>query len=56
MYNINALKRKIEKEGMEPTIQYLLSDDLPLQLKQDLEKEHIFCNGHLCLSLVYSLA
>lgn len=56
MYNVEALKRKIAKEGVEPTIQHLLSDDFPLQLKQDLEKEHIFCNGILCLGLVYSLA
>lgn len=56
MYDINALKRKIAKEGLENTIKYLLSDNLPSQLKQDLEKEHIFQNGLLCLSLVYSLA
>ena len=56
MYTLEALKRKIAKEGVEPTIQHLLSDDLPLQLKQDLEQEHVFCNGHLCLSFVYSLA
>lgn len=56
MYNIEALRRKIAKEGVENTIDYLLSDNLPLHIKQDLEKELIFDNGHLCLSLVYSLA
>lgn len=55
MYDLEALKRKIAKEGLETTIRFLLSDDLPLQVKQDLEKEHIFNKGYLCLSLVYSL-
>ena len=56
MYNIEALRRKIAKEGFTPTIDYLLSDDLPMQLKKELEKEHIFSNGRPCLSLIYSLA
>ncbi len=56
MYNLQALKRKIAKEGLETTIQFLLSDEIPLQLKQELEKDHIFNNGYLCLSLLYSLA
>ena len=56
MYNLEALKRQIAKYGVEPTVQALLADNLPLQLKQDLEKEHIFSKGILCLGLVYSLA
>lgn len=55
MYTLESLKRKIAKEGLEPTIQFLLSEELPLQVKQDLEKERIFNKGYLCLSFVYSL-
>ena len=55
MYDINNLKRKIAKEGLDNTIQYLLSEELPVTLKNDLEKAHIFKNAYLCLSLLYSL-
>lgn len=55
MYNITSLKRKIAKEGFQSTIDFLLSDNLPEHIKEDLTKEHVFNNGHLCLSLLYSL-
>lgn len=55
MYYIDILKEKIKKEGLESTIRYLLSDNLPLQLKSEMEKEHIFNDGYLCLSLIYAL-
>ena len=55
MYDLAALKRKISKDGFQTTFDFLLSDNLPLQIKEDLTKEHVFNNGHLCLSLLYSL-
>ena len=55
MYNLNTLKRKIAKEGFQSTIDFLLSDNLPLHIKEELTKEHVFNNGHLCLSLLYAL-
>lgn len=56
MYSIEALKRKIAKEGLDSTINYFLSTEIPSSLMADLEKLHIFNNGHLCLSLLVSLA
>ena len=56
MYNLGTLKRKISKEGLQATIKFLLSDDLPLNIKEDLTAAHIFnTDGYLCLSLLYSL-
>lgn len=55
MYTLELLRRKIAKEGREETIRFLLSEDLPLHVKQELEKVHVFNNGYLCLSLIHSL-
>ena len=56
MYNLGTLKRKISKEGLQATIKFLLSDDLPLNIKEDLTAAHVFnSDGYLCLSLLYSL-
>ena len=45
MYNLNTLRRKVAKEGLQSTIDFLLSDDLPSNIKEDLAKEHVFNNG-----------
>ena len=55
MYNKETLRRKIAKEGLETTIRFLLSDDLTWYIKKELEKDHIFINGHLSLAAIYSL-
>ena len=56
MYNLNTLKRKISKDGLQTTINFLLSENLPKNIKEDLTKDHVFNkSGHLCLSLLYSL-
>ena len=53
MYDLKSLKRKIEKEGLQETIDFLLSDSLDERVKSDLTKCHVFNeNGYLCLSLV----
>lgn len=53
MYNADALKRKISKEGFLVTINYLLSDDLPREFRNSLEENHLFINGLPCLSLIF---
>ena len=56
MYNLSTLKRKISKDGLQATVDFLLSDDLPLNIKDDLTKVHVFnADGYLCLSLLYAL-
>lgn len=54
MYDINALRRKISKEGLKFTIKYLTSDNLPLYLKKELEENDIFRNGKLRMELLVS--
>lgn len=51
MYDLKALERKIAKEGLATTIQYLTSSNLPQYLIDYLENEGIFCNGELCTEL-----
>lgn len=56
MYDLDALRRKIAEEGFQNTIDFLLSEDLDSKIKEDLTKKHVFSrDGHLCLSLIYSL-
>ncbi len=53
MYNRESLKRKIAKEGLNTTIQFLQSDTLPPYIKEALTEDHIFDeNGHLCLDFL----
>lgn len=51
MYTLEALKRKISKEGLDNTLQYLLSENLPLYVKIALEEEGVFCDGSICIDL-----
>ena len=56
MYDKEALKRFIAKHGVDDAIKYFSSDDLPLHIKEDLTKIHVFnSDGYLCLSFLYSL-
>lgn len=41
MYNKEAVKRKIAKEGLIPTISLLTSDTLPPYIKEELTKNHV---------------
>lgn len=56
MYNVEALKRKIQKEGLQPTIILLSSPDFPKSIKEDLTKDRIFVGGYPNISLISSLA
>ena len=56
MYTVDTLKRKIMKEGHQATVDFLLSNNLPIKVKEDLTKAHVFnSDGYLCLSFLYSL-
>ena len=56
MYDLNALARKIRKDGIDKTIDFLLSDNLSNTIKEQLVDLKVFVNGYLNLSLLYSLA
>lgn len=55
MYDLEALKRKINKEGLSATIRDLSSDTLSDDAKIQLESEYILINGFPNLSLISSL-
>ncbi len=55
MQNIETLKMLIERNGIDTIIRILCSDDLPENLKVELNKSGIFRDNLLCLSLVYTL-
>lgn len=54
MYTLEAVRRLVNKVGVELAISYLLK--LPDVAKVELEKNKVFDNGCLNLSLVRSLA
>lgn len=56
MYDIDAIKRKIGKDGLTTTLKILRSPDLPEYIKSDLTKCNIFVNGHLDVAYLSSLA
>lgn len=51
MYDIEAIKRKISKDGLESTLEILSSPDLPEYIKKELTKCNIFVDG--CLDEFY---
>ncbi len=56
MYDIDAIKRKIGKDGLITTLEILDSPDLPEYIKNDLAKCNIFVNNHLNVHYLSSLA
>ena len=50
MYNRESLKRKIAKEGLNKTIQFLQSDTLPEYIKDPLTEDQVF-DEKGCLNL-----
>lgn len=56
MYDIEAIKRKIGKEGLQETLKYLASPDLPEHIKEDLTKNYILVGGFPNVELICSLA
>ena len=56
MYDLNAVRRRIGKEGVGPVIEHLSSEDFPEDLKEKLTKVGVFVNGHLNHALLQSLS
>ena len=56
MYDLEAVKRRIEKEGLDSVIKDLSSSNLSGEIFDGLESSNIFVGGYLNLSLLYSLA
>ena len=56
MYDLAALVRKIKKEGLQSAIDYLSSDTLSDNIKNQLTAYGVFVNGYLNLSLLYFLS
>ena len=55
MYDKNALRRKIAKDGLQETLKLLSSDNFPEDIKAELSKDKIFVGGYPCLSIICSL-
>lgn len=55
MYDVNALKRMISKNGMDFAIS-VLSGDLSEEIKAQLTDAGLLVGGYPNLSLIYSLA
>ena len=55
MYNTEALRRKIAKDGLQETLKLLSSDNFPEDIKAELSKDKIFVGGYPCLSIICSL-
>ncbi len=55
MYDVNAVKRMISKNGIDYTI-LVLSGDLSEETKSQLTDAKLIVGGYLNLSLIYSLA
>lgn len=53
MYTIESVRRKASKEGLNNTVQYLLSENLPLYIKTALEEAGVFYNnGEIRIDLI----
>ena len=55
MYDLNAVKRKIRKVGIDQFILDLSSKNLSDDAKRELSKYDIITNGYPNLSVIYSL-
>lgn len=56
MYTVDALRRKIEKEGLDKVIKDLSSGRFSEEEKADLKSAGIFIDNYPNLSLLYFLA
>ena len=56
MYNLDAVARKVKKEGVDAVINVLSSENLSDTMKTQLTNCGVLINGYPNLSLLYSLA
>lgn len=52
---IELLKRLISEQGMQATIQFLLSDEISDKMRTELTENHIFVGGYPCLCSLCTL-
>ena len=55
MYDVEALRRRVGKEGIEPTIADLKSTHFDSKQMKQLEAAYIFVNGVVNVSFIRSL-
>ena len=55
MYSLEAMLRKISKEGVDRVIVDLSSNNFPEEAKNELSSSGIFVGGYPNLSLIYTL-
>lgn len=56
MYDLDAVRRKVRKEGVDKTISDLTSENFSDEAKESLSHFGVFLDGYPNLSLIYSLA
>ena len=56
MYNLEAVRRKIKRDGIDKLILDLSSETLSDDAKRELSSCNILTNGYPNLSVIYSLA
>jgi len=55
MYNLEALRRRVRKNGVDAVINDLLNNQFSEESISQMTKDHILCDGYPNLSLIYSL-
>lgn len=52
MYNLQAVKQLIGKNGFDEVLRWLCSNKVPEDIKSALTDNHIYVNGYPCLSVL----
>ena len=52
MYNLQAIKQLIGKDGFDAVLKWLSSDEVPADIKSALTDNCIYVNGYPCLSVL----
>lgn len=55
MYSVEALQRKIKREGVDKAIEDLSNGTFSESVKEQFHDAYIFSSGYPNLSLIYSL-
>ena len=56
MYNLEATRRLVNSKGVQYTLDLFLSDQLPNNVREELEKSKVLRNGIPNISLLMALA
>lgn len=52
MYNLQAVKQLIDKDGFDSVLRWLCSNEVPEDIKSALTDNCIYVNGYPCLSVL----